>query len=99
MVRTLVRKYPTNWRPEDPASPFILESLFKDMGIGISGSQMDQAALNATRNYCIDAMMEAVCSGFDLGIGHVEHLAKMYYDGYIAGWKDGEESTKPKEQR
>ena len=96
MVRTLVRKYPTNWSPEDPASPLVLDSLFKDMGIGTSGTHLDQAALDATRRYCIDAMMEAVCTGVDLGIGHVEHLAKMFYDGYIAGWRDSEESMIPR---
>ena len=93
MVRTLVRKYPTNWRPEDPASVLVLESLFKDMGIGVGDTQLDHAALEATRKYCIDAIMEAVCSGYDLGIGHVEHLAKMYHDGYIAGWEDCEENV------
>lgn len=97
MVRTLVRKYPTNWHPGDPASPLVLESIFRDIGIGVGETKMDQAALDATRSYCIDAMMEAVCSGFDLGIGHVEHLAKMYYEGYIAGWKDSEENLMPKE--
>ena len=95
MVRTLVRKYPTNWRPEDPASALVLESLFRDMGIGISDTKLDQAALDATRKCCIDAMMEAVCTGVDLGIGHVEHLAKLFYDGYIAGWRDSEESIMP----
>lgn len=95
MVRTLVRKYPTNWRPEDPASPLVLESLFRDMGIGMSDTPADKAALDATRSYCIDAMMEAVCTGVDLGIGHVEHLAKMFYDGYITGWRDRDENTAP----
>ena len=89
MVRTLARKYPVNWKPGEVASVLMLDSLFDDMGIGINGNQVDCEARKATHRYCTDAIAEALCEGSNLGIGHIEDIARIFYDAYRDGWRDG----------
>ncbi len=90
MVRTLARKYSVNWRPGEDASALMLDSLLDDIGIGTNGKQVDCEARNATHRYCTNAITEAVCKGSSLGIGHLENIARVFYEAYSEGWRDGE---------
>ncbi len=92
MIRTLTRKYPVNWKPGEAASALMLDSIFDDMGIGINGKQIDSKARKATHRYCTNAIAEAACKGSSLGIGHLEGMARVFYEAYREGWRDGEDN-------
>lgn len=84
MVRTLARKYPVTWNPEHPISAPVLNSLLDDMGIGVNGTPLEAEAREATRQYCVDAILQASHLGIHVRIGYIERMARAFYDGYLA---------------
>lgn len=82
MVQQVLRRQRTNWNPEKPASPIMLDSLFDEIGIGDEEGSTARQAREAALRYCTDAILQAMFSGYELRVGHVECLARAFYSGF-----------------
>lgn len=86
MISTAERRSSFRWNPEHPVSPPMLGSLLDEMGVGLDGAPGSSEARRATERYCTEALVQAAGAGIYLRIGHLEVIARAFYDGYLACW-------------
>ncbi len=86
MIGTDTRRGSLRWNPDHPVSPHMLGSLLDEIGIGLDGVPGSSEARKATERYCTEALIQAAGAGIYLRIGHLETIARSFYDGYLACW-------------
>ncbi len=90
MIGAVERRSSFRWDPGRPVSPPILGSLLDEIGIGMDGAPGSWEARRATERYCTEALVQAAGAGIYLRIGHLEAIARAFYDGYRACWPQKE---------
>lgn len=86
MISTAERRISFRWNPDQPISPLNLGSLLDEIGLGLDGTPGSSEARRATERYCTEALVHAAGDGIYLPIGHLEAIARAFYDGYRACW-------------